>query len=334
MKNLLLFVFLFVAAPAWAEKFGLVLHGGAGTITRAKLTDKQESEIRAKLAEARDAGYKVLEKGGSSIEAVTAAIIILEDSPLFNAGKGAVYTYDGQHELDASIMDGSNRNAGAVAGVKTVRNPILAAQAVMTQSDHVMLAGSGADAFARHVKLPQVENSYFDTEFRLQQLEKAKQKMEAEGTSFNIKNSDYKYGTVGVAALDKDGNLAAGTSTGGMTAKRWGRVGDSPIIGAGTWADNNSCAVSATGHGEYFIRYHVAADICSRKLYRELPLTTAAREVIQDILLPAGGTGGIVAMDRDGNIAMEFNTEGVYRAWRLSDKTSGVAIYDDEMKSP
>nr|WP_010130919.1 isoaspartyl peptidase/L-asparaginase [Microbulbifer agarilyticus] len=334
MRKILIFALLFVTAPAWAEKYGLVLHGGAGTITRAKLTDKQESELRAKLAEARDAGYKVLEQGGSSLQAVTTAIIILEDSPLFNAGKGAVYTFDGAHELDASIMDGSNRKAGAVAGVKTVRNPILAAQAVMNQSDHVMLAGTGADAFARHVGLPQVENSYFDTEFRLKQLEQAKQKIEDEGTSFNITDSDYKYGTVGVAALDKQGNLAAGTSTGGMTAKRWGRVGDSPIIGAGTWADNNSCAVSATGHGEYFIRYHVAADICSRKLYRDLPLTTAAREVIHDVLLPAGGTGGIVAMDRAGNIAMEFNTEGMYRAWRLSDNSAGVAIYSDQEEAP
>ncbi|GMG88344.1 isoaspartyl peptidase/L-asparaginase family protein [Biformimicrobium ophioploci] len=327
MKKVLLLAFLTLSAPAWAAKFGLVLHGGAGTISKANLSKEQEAAFREKLAEARDAGYHVLETGGSAIDAVTKAILILEDSPLFNAGKGAVYTFDAEHELDASIMSGKDRNAGAVAGVKSVKNPILAARAVMDRSPHVMLSGAGADAFAKDAGLETVDNNYFNTDFRRKQLDKAKASLETSGT---LTDPDYKFGTVGVAALDKKGNLAAGTSTGGMTAKRWGRVGDSPVIGAGTWADNKSCAVSATGHGEYFIRYHVAADVCSRILYRKQDLSVAAKTVIQDVLLPAGGTGGIVAIDHMGNIALEFNTEGMYRAWRLSNGKQGVAIFKDK----
>ncbi|HAE90602.1 MAG TPA: beta-aspartyl-peptidase [Idiomarina sp.] len=311
----------------------LVIHGGAGTITRANLTAEQEAAYHAKLEEALQAGYEVLEQGGSSTDAVIHAIQVMENSPLFNAGRGAVYTWDGEHELDASIMNGATGNAGAVAGVKTVKSPIELARTIMDKSVHVMLSGDGAAQFAQQQGLALVDNSYFDTEHRYQQLIKAKQTIrkseQPEQQAWRYLDLDYKYGTVGAVALDQSGTLSAGTSTGGMTAKRYGRIGDSPIIGAGTWADNSSCGVSATGHGEYFIRYHVAADICSRVKYQNQTVQEAGDAVIHGILEQAGGTGGVIIMDAQGHIATPFNTEGMYRGYIRNGKVH-TAIYKDE----
>ena len=308
--------------------FGIAIHGGAGTITRAQFTDEQQQAYEAKLAEAVNAGHAVLAAGGEAMDAVIAAIQVLEDSPFFNAGKGAVYTFDGGHELDASLMNGADLAAGAVAGVTTVKSPIALARAVMEKSVHVMLSGEGAEQFASEQGLELVDNSYFNTDNRYQQLLDAKKRLGvADYQAYQQLDDRFKYGTVGAVALDKQGNLAAGTSTGGMTAKRWGRVGDAPIIGAGTWADNASCAVSATGHGEYFIRYHVAADICSRVKYQGVDIVTAGDTVIHDVLLPAGGTGGVIIIDRQGNVHMPFNTEGMYRAQRVGNGAAEVAIY-------
>ncbi|TLM78330.1 isoaspartyl peptidase/L-asparaginase family protein [Microbulbifer harenosus] len=315
-------------------KFAIAIHGGAGTIEKSSMTAEQERAYRAKLEEAINTGYVILEKGGSSLDAVVASINVMEDSPLFNAGKGAVYTYDGTHELDASIMDGRNREAGAVAGVKRIANPINLARMVMEDSPFVMLAGEGAEAFARSRGMPVVDNNSFDTEHRREQLKRAKEKLDRE----NRQDKDYRaavdalpapfrMGTVGAVALDQQGNLAAGTSTGGMTAKRYGRIGDSPVIGAGTFADNKSCAVSATGHGEYFIRYNVAADICSRVAYQNKTVAQAADEVINQILLPVGGTGGVIVLDAKGNIALTFNTVGMYRGSRVAGGAAEVAIF-------
>lgn len=325
---------LFTAAsvsPAIAddETFGIAIHGGAGTLLREDMTPEKETRYRDKLAEATEAGYAVLERDGSAIDAVIAAIRILEDSPLFNAGVGAVFTYDGHHELDASIMDGATREAGAVAAVQHIRNPIELARRVMEQSPHVMLVGPGAEAFAATQAIPAVDNSVFSTPERRQALDEWKASQASADLSKPF-DADHKFGTVGAVARDKSGNLAAGTSTGGMTAKRFGRVGDSPIIGAGTWADNASCAVSATGHGEYFIRYHVAADICSRVQYRGVAAGVAANEVIHDVLVPAGGAGGVIVMDSNGEVSMSFNTEGMYRASRTSRQPLTTAIFGED----
>ncbi|WP_417689200.1 isoaspartyl peptidase/L-asparaginase family protein [Pseudidiomarina sp.] len=310
--------------------FSIAIHGGAGTITRADLSAEQEAAYQAKLTEALNAGHAILADGGTSMDAVVAAIQIMEESPLFNSGRGAVYTFDGEHELDASIMDGASLEAGAVAGVKTVRSPIELARAVMEKSVHVMLSGAGAEQFAEEQGLELVDNSYFNTERRLEQLERAREKLGvADKQAYLALDDKYKMGTVGAVALDQHGNLAAATSTGGMTAKRYGRIGDSPIIGAGTWADNASCAVSATGHGEYFIRYHVAADICSRVKYLKQSVVQAGDAVIHDVLLPAGGTGGVIIVDAEGNVHMPFNTEGMYRASRVGNGEINVAIYKD-----
>lgn len=322
-----------LSAPALAADdapFSIAIHGGAGTITRADLTAEQEAAYQAKLTEALNAGHAILADGGTSMDAVVAAIQIMEESPLFNSGRGAVYTFDGEHELDASIMDGNTLEAGAVAGVKTVKSPIALARAVMEKSVHVMLSGKGAEQFAAEQGLAQVDNSYFNTERRYEQLERARERLgKADKQAYLALDDKYKMGTVGAVALDQHGNLAAATSTGGMTAKRYGRIGDSPIIGAGTWADNASCAVSATGHGEYFIRYHVAADICSRVKYLEQSIETAGDAVIHDVLLPAGGTGGVIIVDGKGNVHMPFNTEGMYRASRIGNGEINVAIYKD-----
>ncbi|MCC2615523.1 isoaspartyl peptidase/L-asparaginase [Aestuariibacter halophilus] len=321
------------AVLAEPSDVAIALHGGAGTISKANLTEEQEQQYRQTLRQAVTAGYQVLQEGKPAMDAVIEAIQILENSSLFNAGKGAVYTYDGTHELDASLMDGATLQAGAVAGVKRVKNPILAARAVMALSPHVMLSGEGADTFAAAQGLTMVENNHFDTPFRRKALEDAKARLQQDTQALRWQRPDmldYKFGTVGAVARDQMGNLAAGTSTGGMTAKRFGRVGDSPIIGAGTFADNRSCAVSATGHGEYFIRYHVAGDVCARVRYAGASLSQAASDVIHGELFDAGGTGGIIAIDSEGNIAMPFNTEGMYRA---SVDTSGkvtVAIYGEE----
>ena len=306
----------------------LVIHGGAGTILKENMTPEKEQAYNEKLSEALDAGYEVLENGGTSLEAITTAIQIMEESPLFNAGKGAVFTNQGRNELDASIMDGATGKAGAVAGVTIVKSPILAAQAVMNNSPHVMMAGTGAEQFAKEQGLEIVDSSYFYTERRFKALENIKQK-ELEQSAYLFENPDYKYGTVGAVALDKNGNIAAGTSTGGMTNKRYGRIGDSPVIGAGTFAENESCGVSATGHGEFFIRNVVAYDIAARMKYQDMSLNDAANEVIMNKLVEKGGTGGIVALDRQGNVAMTFNTPGMYRGYIKEKGQPVVKIYQD-----
>ncbi len=294
--------------PKWA----IVIHGGAGTILKKNMSAEAEEAYKEKLSEALGAGSKILEDGGTSLDAVTAAVNVMEDSPLFNAGKGAVFTAEGKNEMDASIMDGSNLMAGAVAGVSTVKNPVLAARAVMEKSPHLMLAGEGADEFAKNHGIEIVDSSYFFTQRRWESYKRAN------------KN---KYGTVGAVALDKDGNLAAATSTGGMTNKMKGRIGDSPIIGAGTYADNKGCAVSATGHGEYFMRNVVAYDINALMKYSGISLKEAANYVIMKKLKDQGGDGGIIAVDRAGNFVMTFNTAGMYRAYRNSAGFSDVLIY-------
>ncbi|TMP79833.1 beta-aspartyl-peptidase [Pseudoalteromonas phenolica] len=323
-----------ISAFAKTQPIAIAIHGGAGTIEKSRFSPEQEKAYRAKLKEAVEAGYKVLEQGGESLDAVTTAVRILEDSPFFNAGKGAVYTYEGAHELDASIMDGRNRQAGAVAGVKTLKNPIDLARSVMENSVHVMLSGEGAEQFAKQQGFDFVDNRYFDTKHRYEALIRAKKKLdEANKTNKDYQAThqalanEYKMGTVGAVALDKNGNLAAGTSTGGMTAKRFGRVGDSPVIGAGTFADNRSCAVSATGHGEYFIRYSVASDICARVEYQGKSIEQAGKEVIQNVLMPIGGTGGVIIVDTKGNISMPFNTKGMYRASKSSNQETQVGIF-------
>lgn len=306
----------------------IVIHGGAGTIRREELDSEKEAAIRAGLEQAARAGQDILAQGGSSLDAVLAAVVILEDSPLFNAGRGAVYNALGGHELDASLMEGAGRQAGAVAAVQGVRNPILLAHKVMTESPHVMLIGDGAEEFARLHDIAFEDPSWFDTDFRREQWERVRsQDPEAHAVS---ESSDQWFSTVGAVALDQHGNLAAATSTGGTTNKRWGRVGDSPIIGAGTYADNRSCAVSATGAGEYFIRATVARDICSRVQYQDKPLAEAAREVIHGELTEMGGDGGIIAIDPAGHIVMAFNTAGMYRAAIDSSGTLSVQIYGED----
>lgn len=319
------------------QKFGLVIHGGAGTILKKNMTDSLENAYRLKLEEATRAGHKILSNGGTSMQAVTAAINIMEDSPLFNAGKGAVFTHDGTNELDASVMDGNTLNAGAISGVTTVKNPINLAVAVMDKSEHVMLSAKGAEQFAAEQGLEIVDPSYFYTERRYKSLQKIIDKEKTE-LDHNLDKKvsfmdpfikDSKYGTVGCAALDKYGNLAAGTSTGGMTNKRYNRIGDAPIIGAGTYANNASCAVSSTGWGEFFMRGMVAHDIAAIMEYKEVSLQKAAEEVIQKKLTALGGTGGIVSIDRDGNVAMEFNTAGMYRAHMNAAGDLDIKIYKD-----
>ena len=317
-----------------AENFGIVIHGGAGTILKENLSDSLETAYKAKLKEAISTGYEILKNGGSSLDAVTHTINIMEDSPLFNAGKGAVFTHEGSNELDASIMDGATLNAGAVAGVKHIKNPINLALDVMQKSEHVMLYGAGAEKFAQTLGYKMMDTSYFYTQNRYESLQKVLEKEKAKNekkVSFEdpfIKNS--KFGTVGCAALDKHGNLAAGTSTGGMTNKRWNRIGDAPIIGAGTYAKNATCAVSSTGWGEYFIRSVVAYDISALMEYKGMTLQEAAREVIQKKIPALGGDGGIVAIDKDGNVAMEFNTSGMYRATMNSKGDLIIKIYKEE----
>jgi len=315
------------------QEFAIIIHGGAGTILKKNMSPEKETVYKLKLEEAIRVGHEVLKNGGSSVDAVTKAINIMEDSPLFNAGKGAVFTHEETNEHDASIMDGKTLNAGASAGSTTVKNPIDLARAVMDKSPHVMLSGKGADTFAEEQGLQIVDPNYFYTERRFKSLQNIKEKEKTEldhddKISFYdeaIKNS--KFGTVGCAALDKNGNLAAGTSTGGMTNKRWGRIGDSPIIGAGTYANNTTCAVSSTGWGEYFIRAMVAHDISALMEYKKLSLKEAAQEVIQNKLTHLGGTGGIVAIDKNGNMVAEFNTAGMYRATMDDKGALSIGIY-------
>lgn len=317
---------LFLTAETRAESpIAIAIHGGAGTIERERLTEEQEARIRAALNAAVKAGHEILLAGGSSLDAVTTAVRLLEDAPEFNAGRGAVLTFDGTVELDASIMDGATLAAGAVAGMTGVRHPIEAARGVMTESPHVMLVGSGAEAFARAQGLEFKDPDWFITEFRLQQL----RAIQARQQSATQLSEDW-FSTVGAVALDANGNLAAATSTGGMSNKRWGRVGDSPIIGAGTYADNRSCAVSATGHGEYFIRHVVAHEICARVRLTGVTLDDAADTVVNQVLLEAGGEGGVIAVDPAGNVSMPFNTPGMYRASIDADGRLTVAIYGDD----
>ncbi|AXR06266.1 isoaspartyl peptidase/L-asparaginase family protein [Salinimonas sediminis] len=323
---------LIVCQPVVAAEVAIVIHGGAGTILKKEMSAEQEQAYTAKLKEAANTGYALLKAGKPGEYAVVAAIQVLEASPLFNAGVGAVYTYDETHELDASIMHGGALAAGAVAGVKTIKSPIAAALTVMQKSAHVMLAGSGAEAFAQEQGLAMVHNSYFDTHRRLEALQDAKARMARAGRADGGQQGNEKMGTVGAVVLDAQGNIVAGTSTGGMTAKRYGRIGDSPVIGAGTYADNHSCGVSGTGHGEFFIRYNVAADICARVKYQGVSINRAAQTVI-DELKEAGGTGGVIAMDKRGNITMPFNTPGMYRASINTDGDLAIGIYRDMQKA-
>ena len=337
-----------VSATAAEQKspIALAIHGGAGTILRSELSAELEQQYRATLTQALDAGYAVLQQGGSSLDAVEVSVRVMEDSPLFNAGKGAVFTHDGRNELDAAIMDGSTLAAGAIAGVSTIKNPITLARRVMDSSPHVMLIGAGAEAFARTQKIEIVEPSYFHTERRWQQLQKLREQErssqekgttglsedadEAKGRkqSYKFSEQENRFGTVGAVALDNQGRLAAATSTGGMTNKRWGRVGDAPVIGAGTYA-NAVCAVSATGHGEYFIRAAVAHDVCARVEYLKQPLAVAASAVVKDKLVKLGGEGGIIAVDSHGNVALPFNSKGMYRASIDRKGERVIAIYGD-----
>lgn len=308
----------------------LVIHGGAGTITRANLTPEKEQAYHAALTHALDSGYAVLEAGGKSLDAVLAAIKVMEDSPLFNAGKGAVFTNDGKNELDASIMDGSNLMAGAVAGVTTIKNPIEGAYAVMTKSEHVLMIGAGAEKFAQENGVAIVSPDYFFDSLRYKQLLRLReQEMGKEANYLDPYIQDKKFGTVGAVALDQYGNIAAGTSTGGMNNKKFGRVGDAPIIGAGTYADNETCGVSATGWGEYFIRLCVAHDVSSMMRYTDLTLEQVADSVIMKKLPALGGDGGIIALDRAGNISMTFNTEGMYRGYIQKKGGAKTFIYKD-----
>lgn len=313
----------------------LVVHGGAGTIRREDLTEEKEKGVHAALNAALDAGYAVLEKGGSSLDAVSSAVRVLEDSPHFNAGKGAVFTCDGHNEMDAAIMDGKTLNAGAVAGLKRVKNPINLARLVMTESPHVLLVGEGAESFASQFDIEMVGPDYFYTEHRWKQLQEVQQRdgveKDAEGCGspgFALDGFDpAAFGTVGAVALDKAGNLAAATSTGGMTNKRFGRVGDVPIIGAGTYADNSTAALSATGHGEYFIRTVAAHSITARMQHLDESLAEAADAVINGTLKKMGGGGGVIGVDGKGNIIQTFNTSGMYRGFINAEGERNTAIY-------
>ncbi len=325
------------AAPAAAEhhqgghapvtpKATIVIHGGAGALAPGRYTPEEEAVFKAKLAEALDAGYVVLENGGAALDAVEAAIVIMEDSPLFNAGKGAVFTRDGRNELDASIMDGATLNAGAIAGVTNVKNPIRLARAVMEKSEHVMFAREGAEKFAKEQGLETVKPKYFWTQHRWDAYKAAlAAEKEKKGAALA---REFKYGTVGAVALDVKGSLAAGTSTGGMTLKRYGRVGDAPIIGAGTFADNKSCAVSSTGWGEFFMRLTIARDICAQVEYAGKSVEDAANDVIHNRLQNLGGDGGVIALGPDGSYAMIFNSAGMFRGVKNAD-TEMTAIYGE-----
>jgi len=339
-----------------APKWSIAIHGGAGTLDPDKMTPERRAEYEAALQAALDAGAKVLADGGAAMDAIKAAIVIMEDSPLFNAGKGAVFTWDGTNELDSSIMDGRDRSAGAVAGVKTVRNPILLADTVRTQSEHVFLVGKGAEDFAVSKGFAVTPPEYFATEARREALERLK------AEKLSALDVDHKFGTVGAVALDQQGNLAAGTSTGGMTGKRWGRVGDAPMIGAGTYADNRACAVSATGWGEYFIRVGVAHEICARLrveraiagLLTDARMPPASSDAMRDDVAPGavvspvaqmiaddvmadvaklGGDGGVILVTPEGHALFSFNTTGMYRGRATSEGVNEVAIFGGEAKA-
>ncbi|RXG18067.1 beta-aspartyl-peptidase (threonine type) [Leeuwenhoekiella aestuarii] len=349
MKNLLLLFLLLVFMVACKQEnteiktahnapeqqdFAIIIHGGAGTILKENMTDSLEAAYKAKLSEAIKTGYEILKNGGTSLEAVQRTINIMEDSPLFNSAKGAVFNHEGVNELDASIMDGATLNAGAIAGVTNVKNPINLAYEVMTNSEHVLLSGKGAETFAAEKGIELVDPSYFFTQNRYDALQRILERekndsITAASTFIDPFIKDEKFGTVGCVALDKNGNLAAGTSTGGMTNKRYNRIGDSPIIGSGTYANNATCGVSSTGWGEYFIRGQVAYDISAQMEYAGKSLKDATHNVIQEKLTKLGGTGGIVALDHYGNPSMEFNTEGMYRAYMNDQGELTLGIYGE-----
>ncbi len=341
-------IFLFVSAHAQNNndntqnntgKYVLVIHGGAGTLLKSTMTPEKEKVYREGLQTALNAGNEVLKKGGSALDAVEAAIKTMEDNPLFNAGKGAVFTNEGRNEMDAAIMDGKTLKAGAVAGVTTVKNPITAARAVMDKSEHVMMAYKGAEKFAAQNGCTIVDPSYFYTESRWKSLQAVKAKDSADNAKRNDSshtyllhqpgNFDYKYGTVGAVALDVNGNLAAATSTGGMTNKKFGRIGDSPIIGAGTYANNATCAISCTGWGEFFIRLAMAKSVSDRMELAHESLQDAANEMILQKLAGLGGDGGLIAVDKEGNIAMPFNTQGMYRGYIKSNGETEIKMYKE-----
>lgn len=340
MKKIFTLAFILSTGVLFAQNnIAIAIHGGAGTITRKNMSPEMEKAYREGLNDALQKGYQILKNGGSSLDAVEAAVVSLEDNPLFNAGKGAVFTHEGKNELDASIMDGSNLKAGAISGVTTLKNPIKTARKVMDNSEHVMLIGKGAEEFAQTQNMEIVDPSYFFTQKRWDGLQNALKRQKTEldhtekKTSFNealIFDEGKKFGTVGAVAVDKNGNLAAATSTGGMTNKRWNRVGDAPIIGAGTYANNATCAVSATGHGEYFIRSVVSYDISALMEYKNYSLKKASEEVVMKKLVKMGGEGGIVSVDKKGNISMPFNSEGMYRASIDTKGNVFIGIYKDE----
>ncbi|NLP56668.1 isoaspartyl peptidase/L-asparaginase family protein [Lutibacter sp. B1] len=341
---LLLFILLLAFSCKTSDKnepqrepnsFSIVIHGGAGGIKREYFTDEQQQAYNDKLQEALNAGYEVLEKGGISLDAIQAAINVMEDSPLFNAGKGAVYNSKGNQEMDASIMDGKTLNSGAVAGVNHIKNPILAARVVMDSSEHVMLSGKGAEIMVKKFGIEMVDSSYFFTQKRLDQLKKiqGKEKTELDHSAFLIKNElidDHKYGTVGAVAIDKEGNIAAGTSTGGMTNKKYGRIGDSPIIGAGTYANNLTCGISCTGTGEYFIRTVAAHEVSNLIQYKKMNPTEALYEVIFNQIGKLGGEGGMILLDKYGDIYWDFNSTGMFRGYKKSDGETKIEMFEKE----
>lgn len=325
-KSAKIFLFVLILTSinliAQEKKFGIVIHGGAGRIVKENMSAEREAEYSNKLKEVLETGYKILTEGGTALDAVEAVIKLMEDSPLFNAGKGAVLTEKGVAELDASIMDGKTLSAGAVAGIKHVKSPITLARLVMEKSPHVMMISDGAEEFAKQNGLEMVDNEYFITKERWESYQRALQREEE-------RKKTEKHGTVGAVALDKEGNIVAGTSTGGMMMKKFGRVGDAPIIGAGTYANNNTCGVSATGSGEYFIRIGVAKDISSMIEYKGMSLKNAAEEVIKKVG-DLGGNGGVICLDKFGNVAMPFNTEGMYRGYYINGEKPVIKMYKDE----
>ncbi len=314
------------------NSFSIVIHGGAGGIKREYFTNEQQDAYSKKLDEAINAGYTILENGGASLDAIQAAINIMENSPLFNAGKGAVYNSEGNQEMDAAIMDGQTLNSGAVAGVNHIKNPILAARIVMDSSKHVLLSGKGAEIMAQKYGVEMVDSSYFFTEKRLNQLKKIqeKKKTQLDHTAFLIKNElidDHKYGTVGAVAIDKYGNISAGTSTGGMTNKKYGRIGDVPLIGAGTYANNLTCGISATGTGEYFIRTVAAHEVSSLILYKGVTPKEALNEVLFNQIGPLGGEGGMILIDKKGDVYWDFNSTGMFRAYKKSSGETKIEMF-------
>lgn len=311
------------------KKYGLAIHGGAGTILKSLMTQDKEVAYTQALQDALNAGNDILKAGSPAIDAVEAAIISLENNPLFNAGKGAVFTHNGKHEMDACIMNGLDLATGAVAGVSNVKNPISLSRAVMEKSEHVLMTGMGAMDFAKQVNAEFASDDYFFVEMRYEQLQKAKESnsIVLDHTKSDFENGEKKFGTVGAVALDLNGNLAAGTSTGGMTNKMFGRVGDSPIVGAGTYANNKTCAISCTGHGEFFIKAVVAYDISCLMEYKGLSLKEACDIVVMDKLVKIGGEGGLIAIDAKGNIELPFNSEGMYRAKITNEGKPYIGIY-------